>query len=95
MRNYINSDDSLPVLAPLACPSTGSPVASVADMLEPYCRFDEAPPVLQFNNYVRSGYRAGMSPRQCLCSMFQYHNEIGARRPATLPVRRLLCHVLP
>ena len=35
--------------------------------------------MLQFNRYVRSGYRAGMSPRQCLCSMFQYHNETGAR----------------
>ena len=54
--------------------------ASITDLtLEVRRRFDEAPPVLQFNKYVRSGYRAGMSPRQCLCSMFQYHNEIGAQ----------------
>jgi hypothetical protein len=39
--------------------------------------FDEAPPVLQFNKYVRSGYRAGMNYQQCLCSIFSYHNETG------------------
>lgn len=40
--------------------------------------FDEAPPALQYNKFVRSGYRAGMSYRQCACSIFSYHNEIGA-----------------
>lgn len=39
--------------------------------------------MLQFNPHVRSGYRAGMSPRQCLCSIFQYHNETGAHGRAT------------
>ena len=39
--------------------------------------FEEAPPVLQFNKYVRSGYRAGMNYQQCLCSVFSYHNETG------------------
>lgn len=39
--------------------------------------FDEAPPVLQYNEFVRSGYRAGMSYRQCACSILSYHNETG------------------
>lgn len=39
--------------------------------------FEEAPPVLQFNKYVRSGYRAGLNYQQCLCSIFSYHNETG------------------
>lgn len=41
-----------------------------------YC-FDEAPPVLQFNRFVRSGYRAGLTPCGCLRSVLQYHNETG------------------
>lgn len=40
--------------------------------------FDEAPPALQYNKHVRSGYRAGMTYRQCVCSIFSYHNETGA-----------------
>eukprot|EP00884_Botryococcus_braunii_P010567 jgi/Botrbrau1/19511/Bobra.0035s0011.1 len=39
--------------------------------------FDEAPPQLQFNKYIRSGYRAGLSPCQCVHSWFYLHNETG------------------
>mmetsp|Transcript_18221 Transcript_18221/g.54829 ORF Transcript_18221/g.54829 Transcript_18221/m.54829 type:complete len:345 (-) Transcript_18221:1785-2819(-) len=47
--------------------------------------FDEAPPVLQFNKFVHSGYRAGMTHCQCLYSILQYHNETG----------NILSHLLP
>ncbi|KAK9821303.1 hypothetical protein WJX81_005376 [Elliptochloris bilobata] len=47
--------------------------------------FDEAPPVLQFNKYVLSGYRAGYTYRQCLWSILQYHNETG----------NILVHLMP
>ena len=70
-----------------SCRGGSAKVLMLADTQGFCCRFDEAPPVLQFNPYVRSGYRAGMSPQQCLCSMFQYHNETGARaRCTTLPL---------
>jgi len=39
--------------------------------------FEEAPPALQYNTFVRSDYRAGMPYCQCLCSVFAYHNETG------------------
>lgn len=39
--------------------------------------FLEAPAVLRFNKFVRSGYRAGLTPRQCCTSVMQLHNETG------------------
>lgn len=66
--------------------------------------WDEIPTVLQFNRFIRSGYRAGATPaesfdkacqkqrgalphycrvsaglsrRECLCSIFKLHNETG------------------
>ncbi|KAK9807384.1 hypothetical protein WJX73_010328 [Symbiochloris irregularis] len=39
--------------------------------------FEDAPADLQFNRYIRSGYRAGLSYGECVCSVFQYHNETG------------------
>lgn len=56
--------------------------------------FDEAPPVLQYNKFVRSGYRAGMSYRQCACSIFSYHNEIGNIWTHLLPLLALLAALL-
>ena len=37
----------------------------------------ELPQELAFNVHVRSGYRAGLSPGQCVCSILQWHNETG------------------
>lgn len=39
--------------------------------------WDEVPAQLQFNRYIASGYRANISYGQCLCSLFQVHNETG------------------
>ncbi|GAB4819451.1 hypothetical protein N2152v2_006497 [Parachlorella kessleri] len=47
--------------------------------------FEEAPPTLQYNKYIRSGYRAGLSYGQCLGSMLCCHNETG----------NILTHLLP
>ena len=44
----------------------------------PLLWFDQCPPELQFNRYIRSGYRAGYTCRECVASIFQYHNETGA-----------------
>lgn len=41
--------------------------------------FDDAPAVLRYNKYIRSGYRAGLSPGQCCASVLQLHNETGER----------------
>lgn len=41
------------------------------------CTFQEAPAVLQFNRFIRTGYRAGLTYPQCACSIFQCHNETG------------------
>lgn len=35
--------------------------------------------MLQYNKFIRSGYRAGLTYPQCLCSMFQLHNETGGQ----------------
>jgi predicted membrane channel-forming protein YqfA (hemolysin III family) len=53
--------------------------------------FDEAPPALQFNPYVKSGYRAGMTVPQCCRSIFQYHNETGNVLVHLIPVLLTLC----
>lgn len=39
--------------------------------------WDECPPKLQFNRYIASGYRANISYKQCMCSLFSVHNETG------------------
>ncbi|GMH44266.1 hypothetical protein BSKO_12200 [Bryopsis sp. KO-2023] len=39
--------------------------------------FEDAPDVLQFNKYIRSGYRAGFSYWDCVRSVSQVHNETG------------------
>lgn len=52
--------------------------------------FMDAPAVLRFNKFVRSGYRAGYSYRQCCASVLRWHNETGGcceqrgRQPARL-----------
>lgn len=51
--------------------------------------FEEAPPVLQFNRFVRSGYRAGLTPCHCLQSVLQYHNETGNILTHLIPVGAL------
>ena len=33
--------------------------------------------MLRFNRFIRSGYRAGLSPAQCCASILQRHNESG------------------
>lgn len=57
------------------------------DSLQLYTR-EEAPAILQFNPHVKSGYRAGLTPAQCLCSIFKCHNETG-------PPSKLLVCCLP
>lgn len=39
--------------------------------------FEEAPQVLQYNRFIRSGYRAGLSYPRCLRSICEVHNETG------------------
>ncbi|DBA84039.1 hypothetical protein WJX77_000100 [Trebouxia sp. C0004] len=39
--------------------------------------WDEVPAVLQFNPYIKSGYRAGLTPQECVGSLFHCHNETG------------------
>ena len=41
--------------------------------------FLDAPAVLRFNKFVRSGYRAGLTTRQCCASVLGLHNETGVR----------------
>lgn len=50
--------------------------------------FHEAPAVLRFNTYIRSGYRAGMGYRDCCRSVLQLHNETGAGRAGYVSARR-------
>lgn len=42
--------------------------------------FTDAPAVLRFNKFVRSGYRAGYTYRQCCTSVLRWHNETGGCR---------------
>lgn len=37
--------------------------------------YEDIPEVLQFNKYVRSGYRAGLTNWECVKSVFSVHNE--------------------
>eukprot|EP00803_Ostreobium_quekettii_P003966 evm.model.scf_484.3 EVM.evm.TU.scf_484.3 scf_484:48769-49758(-) len=39
--------------------------------------WEDAPQVLKFNRFIRSGYRAGYSYPQCLASLWGLHNETG------------------
>ncbi|GMH44267.1 hypothetical protein BSKO_12201 [Bryopsis sp. KO-2023] len=39
--------------------------------------FEDAPKVLQFNRYIRSGFRARYSYWECAKSVFRMHNETG------------------
>ncbi|KAL0028704.1 hypothetical protein WJX79_000808 [Trebouxia sp. C0005] len=39
--------------------------------------WDEVPAVLQFNPYIKSGYRAGLTRQECVGSLFHCHNETG------------------
>lgn len=55
--------------------------------------FDDAPRVLQFNRYIRSSYRAGLTPAACLRSVFQLHNETGAIWSHLLPALGMLTSV--
>lgn len=56
--------------------------------------FDEAPAVLQFNRFVRSGYRAGLKPCDCLRSILEYHNETGNIFSHLIPVTILVVAVI-
>jgi adiponectin receptor len=39
--------------------------------------FDEAPPWMQDNPFIRTGYRLRYTARMCLTSLFHHHNETG------------------
>lgn len=39
------------------------------------CTYDEAPPYLQHNPFIRTGYRVNFSVKLCLQSFFRLHNE--------------------
>ncbi|KAL4451534.1 hypothetical protein ABPG75_007196 [Micractinium tetrahymenae] len=52
--------------------------------------FLDAPAVLRFNKFVRSGYRAGYSYRQCCTSVLRLHNETGNIWTHLLPALLLL-----
>ena len=43
------------------------------------CTYDEAPPYLQHNPFIRTGYRVNFSVKLCLQSFFRLHN--GAHLP--------------
>lgn len=38
-------------------------------------RFDEVPPWLQFNRFIRTGYRPQLDVPQCSLTLFTWHNE--------------------
>lgn len=52
--------------------------------------FTDAPAVLRFNKFVRSGYRAGYTYRQCCTSVLRWHNETGNIWTHLLPALLLL-----
>ena len=41
----------------------------------PLYSFEFIPSYLQFNHFIRSGYRVGLSFKLCLLSLFTLHNE--------------------
>ncbi|KAL4428814.1 hypothetical protein ABPG77_005252 [Micractinium sp. CCAP 211/92] len=65
--------------------------ASAAGAVRPgVYSFTDAPAVLRFNKYVRSGYRAGYTYRQCCASVLRWHNETGNIWTHMLPALLLL-----
>jgi len=57
---------------------------------------DQVPPVLAFNPYVASGYRAGLSRGQCLASVCGYlHNETANIWSHLVPLLALAVYVGP
>lgn len=57
-------------------------------------RWHEAPAVLRFNPFIKSGYRAGLSTRQCCASLLQLHNESGNIWSHLVPALLMLALVL-
>lgn len=53
--------------------------------------WDEVPPQLQFNPYIASGYRANLSYKSCMCTLFTLHNETCALLPMLQAILAVLC----
>jgi hypothetical protein len=51
------------------------------------CTYDEAPPYLQHNPFIRTGYRVNFSVGLCIHSLFRLHNGI----PPPIQFRDFLC----
>ena len=70
---------------PPVTPSDDVREPSEREKLDRLLHWHEAPPWLQFNRWIKTGYRPSMTPAACFSSVFSMHNEWGNIWTSILP----------